>query len=467
MQKYRYLYFVVFLYLLAGCVNTPASSSPQPALTTTPSLASPAATSSPIRLIPTATATVVATNTLPPLTLTATSNLITPGANTLEIVKVCPDQPEVPLAELGLADKVLVVELYDQMLGQPLSPSETGAVIVPLDNPVPQQVPNTVSKGDWKLVAYGPSSDRTGLNLTYEDPTGQFRQVWYSSWDGQQQRQLDEYELEVLPESQYRVGLGDGKSLVIESDPESLGEHPVSIYDSATEIEREIPPFPENTHIEWWGIIDGVPYMAYFVEEDRINGFALYNLDTFTSIPAFQWLNGKEWVYSGDLSIWGTRDFFVVEVAQSYGLDLGWGLNLQTIMSADEYNNVMQTFYLPGGDIPGGMVNLQTAYLVSWPGIMILRPPATDVPMPVYFLDLQNMILRDYCHSFENSGFDLIFTSFEVAPDERFVAFVALKWMAPDAGGNTIDMVEIFDLETGRFVRLLDANFDVIGWGMK
>lgn len=293
MQRYRYLYFVVFLYLLAGCINTPASSSPQPSFVTTPSqvsLTSPAATPFSTKPIPTATATVVATNMLSLSTLTATSNPITPEVITPEMVKVCPDQPEVPLAELGLADKVLVVELYDEVLGKPLSPSETGAVIVTLDNLVPQQVPNTASKGDWKLIAYGPSSDRTGLNLTYEDPTGQFRQVWYSSWNGQRQWQLDEYELEALPESQYRVGLGDGKSLVIESAPESLGEHPVSIYDSATEIEREIPPFPENTHIEWWGIIDGVPYMVYFVEEENANSFALYNLDTFTSIPAFQWL---------------------------------------------------------------------------------------------------------------------------------------------------------------------------------
>lgn len=478
MQK-KLIFSMTLVYLLTACIGTLADKPAQPTLqTVSPAhsthLLTPANYATAAQPTPASTAT--ATRTRVPPTSSATPVSLEPI--TPEITRLCPEQPEVSLTKLGMRDKVLVVELYDKASGQKLSPSETGAVVVTFDNPIPQSIPNTTAKDGLTLVRYYPAADGQSIELVYEDPEERQRQVWRSSWDGQHQWKVEEYELEPLPDNQSRLELWDGKYLVYEwhlaYPAEGIYAHPLSMHDRKTGKVWQLPPFPDKTRLLRAFNVNGMPYLLYLEEKQTSVSttpietyrttleFAFYNLNTFTVMP-LPWLSEKDAVDWLTTHFWYSDGLFSVLVARPYGLDLGLGLNLETLLDTKTYDEVMQAVHLP---LENYLVNLfQGAYLQTRNGMVLLPQPKRDIPAVLYFLDFQDFRLRDYCYSIEDPRATDSYTSFAVSGNERFVAFTKAQiGTASNPGGKFIQGIDILDLDTGRFARLSDVNFGVIGW---
>ncbi len=480
-MRKRFLPPIVLLCWLTACniapveePTQPVIDTPTPTQSTTPVAPTVTLTSTPT--MPAFTATETATVTLVPPTVTATAATLKPI--TPEVIRICPEKPEVPLEELGLdPNEFLVVELYDEVTGRKLSPSETGAFVVTFDNPIPQPVPDTAARDGLHLVRYYPASDRQSIVLVYEDPEQRHRQVWRSTWDGQRQWKVEEYELEPLPANQSRRELGEDKYLIYEWTPDDpsrgIYSRPLSFHDRRTGETWSLPTFPEKTIILKSLIMDGVPYLVYLEEkreslsEPATYDFTLYNLVTLDAMPAFQWLSGKRWAYwlTVHLDYLGD-EYFTMFVTRSYGLDLGIDLDLETVLAPKTYEEVMQAIYLPGGEFS---VNLfQGGYLRSRNGMVLIPQPMENIPISFYFLGFQDLTLRDYCYTVEDHRSTLLYTSFRTSVSERFVIFTDTQFGSADnPGGQFIKAVEILDLDTGHFASISDAQFNVIGWGIK
>ncbi len=383
-----------------------------------------------------------------------------------EIVRLCPDNPAVPLDEFGLEDYYLVVRPYDPLVGE-VEPETSGAVVVPLDHPVAQVIPGSRGRQGWKLVDYKPAADGQSVELDYQEADGNRWQVWRSSWDGQQQVQIAEFTLEPLPEresiyqSYYYHRIDEHWLAAMKSDLETGTRYPMTLYSSTGE-RREVPPLPEGAYVRSFFYLNGVLY-ADVMQGIEVDKTFLYNLETFTITPIFRWLWDKEHVFNVNTE-WIFKDNLAyIHTARLYGADLGIGLNVDTIKSNIPYNQVMQPFYLPGAEedymIVGG-------FLENPPGYLYYRPDFNRDISPVYFLDFNALTVTDYCYSGADFVTFSVWSHHSVSPNQRFVAYTHGE-LGVEGNPDKINRVEILDLYTGEIATIPNADFDVIGWGRK
>ena len=326
MFKRLLLFSVLFLFLNACTVDTALTSNPKLDMPTHQANEenSRAPTISPTLSSVANIQEVTSTPTLMQVSMTVTP-IPTLAPISPDVVSVCPEVPEVPLEKFGLEDFYLIVRPYDPSLGE-IDLQVTGVVVVPLDHPVPLVITGSNGREGWDLMDTKIAEDGTSVEMVYIEKNGDRRQVWRSSWDGQQQWLVAEISLPPLPLPSddfmlyyYYDQIDENWYAAYKSDLETNTHYPIFLYNHSTGEKRDIPPFPDGTFVRTFFWMEGDLYMTYYQGQD-IDFVRLYNLETNTDVPIFQWLNGQEESYSLN-TFWFYRDGkFTVEVIRNYGV---------------------------------------------------------------------------------------------------------------------------------------------------
>lgn len=435
---------------VAHTADSSSQLTPTP-LTLKPSVATPTPSSSPSPMqTPSATITPTPIPTL--LAQAPTLAAIWP-----EITPLCPQQPEVLPESLDLENFILLVSPANSLPGK-TSPPFT-AFIVPLDTLVMQPVPNTTIKDGLDLFRYDSSSDGRTIELRYGNDNNEHFQIWHSSPDGQDQGLVDDYP---LPKDHGYFLIDENRYFLYREDLKNNSGYPTAIYDRATDEKIvDFPPFPDGTNIRDIFFLVDAPYMLYY-QGSNIDDVGLFNLDTFTSIPVFQWLIGKDWVYSLNMFFLYHDGLLDVIIPRSYGMDLALNLDLYRVQSDKAYEDVMQAVHFPG---PNTSELASEMILIDKPrGLLVSRYIKEQTYVKVYYLDFQSMSLQDYCYQIENWYYssDNVVEAY-VSPDGRYVAYTTYVWPVGDTPASIISL-RILDLKTGEYANIPDANYVVKGW---
>jgi len=454
-MKFWISIYIIFV-LITGCTTMSTSQLPIITSTIQPS-SSPTLTvnvSTQTKLVDeTATHIPKATLTPTPTSLNYTSTP-TPDIETIvpEVVKVCPERLEVPLAELGLPPTYrLILAPADNdnfSWGDTIS---DGILIMSGDDSTPEKIyPPSIKDDEWKLYIYYPGpSNNEWIGLDYKREANDLYSIWIGNLDG-----VNKWE--VMKTTYYKTVLwfSDNEMVVLGSPREeeyTQGRPPyednIPLY-SVNPFTKEIKPLPL--------LPDGAIYDFYFSQNNNsyvvyyfgsmgygpYTKFVLYNYTNNTSKSVFQWMTGKsfgDWAGVGIMK----NGLFYASVSRSYGFDIAFDLDMEAISKQTPYNEIMKKIILPGGEDK----NLLTTIMVEYyKNIMpVYRYDYTLMKFIYFFiLDYKNMKLLDYC--LDPSG-DLDFS-----PDQRFIT-----QNIPE-----LQKAIILELTTGRMVTL--DGYQVIGW---
>jgi hypothetical protein len=377
-----------------------------------------------------------------------------------EVLKVCPEQQEIPLDEMDLDPRFRLIMREIEHID-----NDSGLWSVSSSKPTPQVVPNTQAKEGRSLSGYAPSPSGRWLVLYFVDEGETERSIWLSSLDGQEQQKLLVLDLGKRPDF-----VTDDEMIVVDVPLEKqlTGERrwydfvPLVRINPFTGVAKELPALPDGAIYDFYFINKNHRYAVYHLHDKPSEGYFLYNYTESSSTPVFQWLQKIEgWHYLEPGVSQRGNGLFAVMVDRSYGFDMAVDLSFDQIFRQATYEEIMQAIFLPGGDsVDITTLTYEDATKTSFP---VIRTGA-DIyePQTLYMFDYQEMILKDYCLNVIASG------SMSISPDERFLA-TTLYYVSDQVSGAGIrDFVPkeaiILDTKTGHYARF--DGFESGGWGI-
>ncbi len=455
--------------------NTPAQSVPE---AYSQPLASPVRESTPTQT-PTP-ASVVVTQTaiaVPTATVLPTQSVVIPRN-----AWVCPEPLEIPLEDFELDDHFLLGRLVNPVDDLPDS-DVSGATLIDLQQSTLRTIPGSQPKEGWKLLDYKINpNDEQSIELVYKEVNGTGWEIWTSHWDGSQRTLVASFNLPQLPPDEGRLQgyyyerISDVWFAAMKYNLETNTDYPIFLYNRATGEERNMPPFPDGTDVYDFYSLNGVNYMLTLSSEQEqwldVKQSELYNLETHTAIPAFQWLLSENaWSYTGSRLVSLIDGLFYIQVpAPPYGMDLAMGLDLETVLSDRTYEQVMHPIHLHGATAINRIGSPEEYWIMN--GTFIPDAPFYLFSYPerfeqgaslVHLLDLSGNTVTNYCYPDREDLQYWLSSDHSISPDQRFVAFVAYTFQGEDLSHR----VEILDLQTGEFAVIPIRNFEIIGWGRK
>ena len=205
---------------------------------------------------------------------------------------------------------------------------------------IPEPIPGTTPKKGMLLWYYTATPDGQWVDLKYGSQEVNRIEEKLSSWDGKEYRELYSGDY-----ADFGYKFLYQENLLIILDELNNGFRPITIRDLGTGTEREIPSFPENGY---WSKV------FYVTQDDEYNWIFwqggrgddrlyLYNDFDQTTVPAFPWISEP----AGWLTATPYRDAdgkFGIYAVRPYGLDLATGLDIQSVLEASSYDEVMKKF---------------------------------------------------------------------------------------------------------------------------
>ena len=188
--------------------------------------------------------------------------------------------------------------------------------------------------------------------------------------------------------------------------------------------------------------------------------FVLYDLTTSLSEEVLTWMEKEteKWFISDLDSLFLRVDqnrAFSLVYSKPYGFDFGDGLLTGRINEKQTYEQVMQPVILPGNQPDVQKLStsndLSRFYFVRFNG----ADYRTTLPVPLYFYDVKNNILGDYCIDLGYTGSVL---RTYLSPDGRFLAW-------KDFGKEPRDLplgTKILDTSNGMIASL--PGYEVLDW---
>ena len=231
----------------------------------------------------------------------------------------------------------------------------------------------------------------------------------------------------------------------------------------------EINPFTlESTLIDTRKLYDGgamgygeiksndQEYVIYYgnIDDDISKEFVLQNRVDYSGAEIFKWLSEEDWIeynsFLGRFRFWADNsDKVTMAIVQEYGFDLGVNIDLETMLTETEYDNVMEAI-----SIHPNMGYLEDGYraLLSvnrWTSEFSNLYSVYGVPDREFFyvFDADESTLRDYC--LVEYGFPEF--HFEISPDEKYIAWNTLI--------NEEAVMLILELESGKIYRNQNIRF--------
>ncbi len=432
---------ILMILLAAACTlgsETPTPSSPALSSET----ASPTDTPSPTR-------TFTPSPTLSPIVPIPTIETVTPP-----VVQYCPDQPEIPLTELGLNPEMyLVVAQNDDIPGDP---SENGIFYLTGSDPTLKPIPNTASEGVWNTSLFMVNPRGNWIKYYRWQEGDEHKTIRISTLDGTQQfdiaditfghstQWISDEEIVVIGlvnEEDYAFGLFEYWEDLI----------PLAVIDITTGVIEPLPPLPDNTIFAVFSQLDNNYYAIYY-EGYEFDNIQLYDYTNNRSIPIFQWLVDKDWVSYGTTGFRmedGSLSAFVNR--RPYGFDLVVGLDVEGVQQDNRYLEAMTAVVLPG--VPNDFRSSSISSLGNSGGnLYVVRDEdmiSGKEEKLFYIFDYPNKILRDYCLTFE---YGALFKN--LSPDGRFLIIVFYSSYGYPPDPKSI----ILDLDTGYYAMLEDIR---------
>jgi hypothetical protein len=359
-------------------------------------------------------------------------------------------EPKASLADLGIQNELFLVQTYDAM-GNVQMENRSAMVVQPA-RLEPEPVPGTAPRTGWMLFSYKATPDGQWIDLRYVTQKKDRAEEMLKSWGGRLYRLLYSDDFTHFG---YKFLYRD--NLLIKADETNNNYRPVSLKDFDTQMEIELPGFPEDAY---WGNIDviweeskDVYNFIYWLGSRGDDRLFMYNGFDHTSVPVFSWISEPAgWLTAtlyqdadGKIGIYAFRH---------YGLDLAIGLDTQTILESKSYDDVMKKIRLPGDE----MKSYDELVIQRLNGKLLLvkKTAENDDIFAVYNLDLSDLSLEDYCIS---SQADTITIS--VSFDEHYAAINFFRLEPP---GFHLKEVVVLDLESGERAHIPDADFEIVGW---
>lgn len=377
-----------------------------------------------------------------------------------QVIRICPQDPEVPLAALQLGSA------YGLVLRRSSDPPSGVPLLVSASEPSPRPIPIYTVRDGWHLTGYRISPDHRLLELDYESPTGSERSLWYSAPDGAALRRALTYDA-----ASQAVSVDLHEIVLIGVPPRERFDGrfpwtervPLAVFNQDTGQLEELPDLPSGALFEFLFIHGGNRYALFEAMSGPYYSHYLYAYADNTVIPVFQWLRELRGWIPLKPGIYRQQDgLFATRVMRSYGFDIAFDLSFEDILADAPYSDVMHPVVLPGGD---------STDLLTWPLLQRGSDPfpvfrqsqASPTPSYFYVFDFPTMTLMDYCLDEHFLDAARVATWVGSSPDQRFIAAV-VEYLVDDALGWYFETREslLLDIGTGRFARL--PGFHPVGW---
>lgn len=360
-----------------------------------------------------------------------------------EIIKICPENREVSLLELGINPNFRLV-----IMPQGQAPGEhptAGLLTISGIDPSPRAISNTIPKSSWIYDGFQINPNGQWFSFAKWQEGDEKEHIMISSLDGEQQ-----WEIGLISETlQSETWWNDHEIVVLEYIISRSGTYPyipISLINPFTGDIQRLSPLPKNAW--WWKhfYFNNNHYIVYYEgNAGPIKEFTLYSYTDNTSKPIFKWLTGKDWVGSDNFSFYAIDGNFTVDIRQHYGLDLAVDISLDEAVQETDYGHIMKAIKLLdlthagiSEEILPGVFNLLSGGWVE----------GTELKWHIYKYYQSKLI--DYC---------TITGPSYVSPDKRFMAITDLY----ELGSRKRELI-VLDLETGKFARI--PGFSAIGWGV-
>jgi hypothetical protein len=361
-----------------------------------------------------------------------------------ELVTLCPENREVPLSELGIDPRfrLVVVPWTVQTTGD-----EIGYTLIDPTDPIPRVAPlippGMINKSVWPYEI-SPDGHWVEYSLQEKD-NAERRTVWISSLDGDQM-------WPITPVGEYFGGGWVGPQEILLYGPE---EDDRKIINPFTMEERTIPPFPDDETdtkelVTSLFLVDDHAYQMYPAKYE----WQLFDYDSMTSHSIFQWLQFNKISYNDIHFLGYGSETYIAYVFRDYGFDISPELDIDEIAASHEYNQIMRAIMMPDAILPTYPSRIastkQAMLLVSFDMFSDI-----DLQTRIYWFDIENMVVTDYCFSLDYSQRNL-------SPDDRFIAFTQ-EFYPVTYPSPVPKSITILNLDTGYISKIDDYEF--IGWG--
>jgi hypothetical protein len=432
----RFIFILILLLLTVSCGMPSITKTVPPTLTTTHLMPdrtlTKSVTPSPATsktLSPTLTVTRIPSSTLLPTKIYAQEAMIP------ELVSVCPENPFVPLNELGLDPQIrLVVKPYTT--GEQ---DEIGYFILSPDMEKPVLTPNIVQPGTVNR-GYNISPNGQWILFSRMKKDANNETPWISSLEGKQLWKLDS-----SGEMSGGTWLDDNSVLLFDKEVQ-----PRKIINPFTKEEEILTGLPKM-QVEGVGAkffrYYGHTYLLYQSGKE----VRLFDLINQSDYPVFQWLKEDAAPFL-DTSIDYSNGRFLARVNRPYGFDISPEMNIEEIRSQVDYSKVMRQVIFPEQVLPiSGLSplspNTPAFELAQWGGKDNLNKP-----QKFYWFDYSTTKYKDYCFEYNNALSN-------ISSDGKFVAFT--QYDLPSSLPIPTSII-IINLETGYRTKIEDFQF--IGW---
>jgi len=404
-------------------------------------------------------------NSLPP---TDQSLGNTPGRIIINVEHICPDERIVPLSTLGFStDYRIIVEDKNSSQGGFLMLGGSDTVLVPITNASPDpgyhyEFLNTSPDGEWFLF-------HKVLHDTFDAA------LWISSFDGEQQWQL------ISNDTRDAVAWVSNDEIIIASRlNERENATPILLINPFTLEKVSFPPIPESgISLEWWNNLDNnyeIYYDKYYELTSGEYGsrFVIFNYNVNEEQIAFQWLNDEIEFFNDPSNLFymfrlfETPDRLISMVmVRPYGFDIAVNLDIDTILTENNYQDIMHPVFLPGEEADMRITWVaRTSPIIAFDRLIYgqSEPRSTQF----YVINYQAMRMVDYCYdrgylpeamyiSTDEKGHTGIVSY--ASPDESYLA-----WNIYNLEDGNVVGASIIDLETGYVSHI--ANVEIYGWGV-
>jgi hypothetical protein len=362
------------------------------------------------------------------------------------VIHVCPNNPFVPLENLGLPPEMRVVLLPAEF--ELHTPVRVGFWLGSSQDKEPQAITEVAPGEGMTNNEYQISPDGRWVSFLRQRKDAAYASLWVSSLNG---RKL--WPVKQIAKDSYSLWVTQQEIVIAEAENNYETLLSINPFNLKEERYSPLPIKGSDWYYYYQFRKDGIFYTLYV--DSLVDGYTyiLFDHSINTSWKVFQWIAPS--LYP-DTGIWLLADStFLATVQRPYGIDISPKLDLNAIRENHLYDEIMRQVKLPEEILPVDVWQLSPE---TGTAILVEKNINIDLPTTAveYLLDTENMTLRYYCTK-SDQGIDGRFAS--ISPDSRFAELVY------EGGSGAVQSVGILNLETG-YIALI-KGYQMLGWGIE